>query len=65
METNGWNSAGPGTSTGTISLSQTVGLWGSNVTLSGSKEIKFDFSGGAGFSGESGNETIDVKTAVA
>jgi hypothetical protein len=67
METDGRNSAGPGTFTGTVSLLQTIGLWGSNVTLSGSEEIEFDFGGWNWilWRVRKPNQTIDVKTAVA
>nr|XP_036581782.1 uncharacterized protein CTRU02_08354 [Colletotrichum truncatum]KAF6790225.1 hypothetical protein CTRU02_08354 [Colletotrichum truncatum] len=35
-----------------VTLSQTVELLGSSVTIRGTKEFDFDFSGGAGFTGK-------------
>ncbi|KAF4831324.1 hypothetical protein CGCTS75_v005328 [Colletotrichum tropicale] len=48
----------------TVTLTQTVELWGSNVTVKGAKEFDFDFSGGAGFTGTASGE-IDAQTATA
>ncbi|GKT51529.1 uncharacterized protein ColSpa_11710 [Colletotrichum spaethianum] len=48
----------------TVTLKQTVGLWGSNVTVTGAKEFDFDFSGGAGFTGTAAG-TIEAQTATA
>ncbi|KAF9877926.1 hypothetical protein CkaCkLH20_04502 [Colletotrichum karsti] len=47
-----------------VTLTQTVGLWGSNVTVRGTKEFDFDFSGGAGFTGNA-EGTIEAQTGTA
>ncbi|KZL81498.1 hypothetical protein CI238_10128 [Colletotrichum incanum] len=48
----------------TVTLKQTVELWGSNVTVTGTKEFDFDFSGGAGFTGTAAG-TIEAQIATA
>ncbi|KAJ4350102.1 uncharacterized protein N0V89_008723 [Didymosphaeria variabile] len=47
-----------------VTLQQTVGLWGENVTVIGVKEFDWDFSSGSGRSGTAEGK-IEVTTAVA
>ncbi|PSN67258.1 hypothetical protein BS50DRAFT_621309 [Corynespora cassiicola Philippines] len=47
-----------------VTLRQTVGLWGEQVTVSGTQEFDWDFSGGSGRSGDAAGK-IQVDSAVA
>lgn len=47
-----------------VTLTQTVGLWGEDVTVSGTQEFHWDFSQGSGRSGTAEGK-IDVQTAIA
>ncbi|TDZ16948.1 hypothetical protein Cob_v010148 [Colletotrichum orbiculare MAFF 240422] len=47
-----------------VTLKQTVGLWGSQVTVTGVKELEFDFSGGSGRSGTASG-VVEAQTGTA
>ncbi|KAH7139410.1 hypothetical protein B0J11DRAFT_516737 [Dendryphion nanum] len=55
---------GQARTTTNVTLRQTVDLWGEKVTISGTEEFFWDFSGGAGFTGRTQGK-IDVDSAIA
>ena len=56
--------ASPSATAQNIALEQTIGLWGKNVTATGTKEFHWDFSQGFGSSGTvKGNIPVDSTVA--